>query len=464
MKDKKIDSLIKDAHKESQGIPFKEEYWDEMSNLLDANLPLNQTSNKVNHKKIIVLGLSIVLFVSSGLFLFFKNNPDLVSESIRQIDIKNSNTISTNEYTTKANKKTKSYSKITDLLNSKANIPTSPTAMNDDKEVNETIKIKNVNLPKKNAKVISLTPIEASIGLINSKFLFGLKVPNLSNVNFNRKNKLMYNRKQTEIVFNDSGISALNLFDSSNNNSNNKLSISAPANELISKPNKFIKHLAYTPFIGILSNTDKQQLVSDNSIYKIEPQNQLSFGANLQIETKRLALRIGLGFNKFDMMLINNVYKNNYDYDTSYTLVNPNYGITPSGKVIALIRKNIDSNYLSTTHSINSVNTTYQYINIPLTLQYYIRYKKLCIEIEAGINQQFMIPSNSNGLKLSYENKFNMPSFSYQFIFGSGINYAINNKYALGCRYNYAIAPTNEQIILPANKHQFFISLTRVLW
>jgi hypothetical protein len=190
----------------------------------------------------------------------------------------------------------------------------------------------------------------------------------------------------------------------------------------------------------------------------------LSFGANLQLETKRLAIRIGLGYNKFYMVSISNVYKDNYNYDTSYTLVNPNYGTTPSGKVIALIRKDIDSNYQSTSTSINTVRTTYQYFNIPLTLQYFIPYKKLCLELEVGMNHRFMIPSNSNDLKLSYENKFEMPSYSYQFIFGSGINYTINNKYALGFRYNYAFTSNQDKIIFPTNKHQFFISFTRVLW
>lgn len=462
MKDKKIDWLIKDAHSESQGIPFKEEYWADMSKLLDASLPLSQKSTKVNNKKSIMLGLSIVLFIGSGLFLFFKNNPDLVSENIRPIDIQNSNNISTKESTIVANNSNKSYSKTTQLSFTKSQLQTNSNILNDDEDVNDDVKIQNENIKpiEKKTTTNRITPIEASIDLINAKFMFGLYVPDLSDVNFNLKNKMMFNSKQQGIEFNDSNLASSSLLDSSNNNLTN----SAPVNQLISKPYKTIKHLAFSPFIGILGNTENQQFVSGNNILKIAPQNQLSFGANLQLETKRLALRIGLCFNKFDMISINNVYQDNYNYDTSYTLVNPNYGITPSGKAIALIRKDIDSSYQSTEHSVNTSKNTYQYINIPLTVQYFIPYKKLNIEIEAGMNHLFMIPSNLNNLKLNYENKFEVPSYSYQFIFGSGVNYAMNTKYALGCRYNYAFTPNHDNVLLPTNKHQFFISLTRVLW
>lgn len=231
------------------------------------------------------------------------------------------------------------------------------------------------------------------------------------------------------------------------------------------KRNRLIKHLDVSPFAGMIAETGNQRYQSGNTEYVHPAQSNFTYGINIECATKHFSVRTGIGLSRTTLQSSVTTADDIYDVDTNYIIVNPNYGTTPSGKPIALIRRQIDSSYVSTAYTTTKSRTTYQYITIPLTLQYKIAYKRFTTMIEGGGLHQIMISQESNAsYSAESENRMVFPTYHFQLTAGGSIRYAITSQWAVGVQYNYNLNPSGANLHFLNNAHTGILMITRSIY
>lgn len=119
-------------------------------------------------------------------------------------------------------------------------------------------------------------------------------------------------------------------------------------------------------------------------------------GIAIQANKNKWILMSGLSFQvvKFQTNYLKNI--SYLTYDTSFVMVNPNYGTTPHGYRLALVKKVIDSSIVIENQILHPNNQSkLQYLQIPLLGGYRIKKDKLSWQILAGVNVG--IPVNATG-------------------------------------------------------------------
>lgn len=156
---------------------------------------------------------------------------------------------------------------------------------------------------------------------------------------------------------------------------------------------------------------------------------------------KHLMLRAGAGVSalQYRSNYLESAY--NYSFDTNYVMVNPNFGTTPFGSRLALIKRVIqtDSQAVSIVKHRDAL-TRMTYLQIPVSAGYRLQYGKWQLMAEAGISYAALIQSrglfpaiDGAGYKVYRTSESpNMVNHIWRARFGATLDYAINDRWNAG--------------------------------
>jgi hypothetical protein len=536
MKRKDINTFINDKLEQETGIPYKEEYWDSMNDLLNANLPVAKTPFQT--LKAAFKGLSMglkVLYVSAGIsitlvtgFLVLNTNDksdnqktsSVQTEIQAQSTLTESNPLATkelaeqdalkNDYTdkepsidasNKANKKEILSSQNQDAYNESNASVSEANVTNDNANAN--------GLPKHQSKANEAS-LEKRRESLNKQNLASTKLTQNAAVGNTSKETNSLTGEVTSEDGNDLNAAAeSNLFAASNPSSqvphageetSQQASQTTNINELVrTKPNEFLKlnkltiaipvglspielkevallprkqrnlpfnQLSISAFVGVIKETKDASLNKGNLNYAYPSSFHAPYGVQAEIGFKRFAIKTGLAWSNYDLQVNSSRALNKYKVDTTYVILDPKYGTTPSGKPYALIKRQIDSTVVSTETENLQEKYSYQFLSVPLALQFQIPYKRFTLILEAGTLHHFMVAkaNESTILVSNNENKLSVPTYQMQLSGALGLRYALNQNWAVGCQYTFAKSLQQNALNIPGDAHLGMFMLTRTIW
>jgi opacity protein-like surface antigen len=487
MKQKDINTVIREGISKGDGLAYKDEYWNEMDDLLNKNIPVTNSqpaitkvakiSKGLQFKAILSIATSIVVVTYYTLFSDLNSSPQ---PNIHQQD----------NQTRPVQEQTIIKDNNTSLPNHSADQPQrsetnlhNPLLYNSSNETenHEQINTQNTDASANNTSNtidgIEQKSTPHSIELNENK---NINIGNNESENHN-ENKLFpvvneeplsvnTNNAVNEIYNTESVVTKtidFNLIPPAENFSDNiKIQYDQALLPKYPNKNRLIQHASVSPFIGVNYVSKNKTYTSDKILYTNPKQDHIIYGLNLQLESKYFAIRTGLGISTAQLNSSFQSIETNYSYDTSYIIVDPNYQTTPSGNPIALIRQQIDSSLLSSQTRIHQGSAEYKYLVIPLTIQYRFAHRKYSFFVEGGSLNNFIISTKTdNSFPQEFsEKQASIPKYTLQFTAGTGIGYALNSKYTLEAQYNYALGKSSPSINWLNNSHIFTIMLTRNLW
>jgi hypothetical protein len=466
MESKDLNTYINDKLNQGSGIRYQEEYWNDMNNLLDAHMPVVQPEISGTQPAVqtnvqtVSTGLKWAAFSSAGAaivtaavmyFQPFKNDQPVPTETTgtkTTLGIPQSQSETTSETQYTQNEK----------VNTLQHNNTEPTSQHNTLTPSENTSI------QKNSQAGTSKPFTTSSNLPVYTTQPGTSDPHIHN-----------GPGATEIPHGGSFVAAtsdqnissqtieLLLIDPiSRTTANKNLGDNKPVSFPAPKRNKLITQIAVSPFAGWVFEKGEQSYQSGNISYIHPAQTNQIYGINVECATKQFVLRTGIGWSSTGLETTITNSENIYDVDTHYVILDPHYGTTPSGKPIALIQRQIDSSYVSTEHTTSHEHTTYQYLSIPITLQYRIGHKRVSLVFEGGGIHQIMVSQqNSTPQQPNTENRAVLPVYSFQLTAGSSVHYAISSKWAVGVQYDYNLNPSSANLHFLNNNHVATVTLTR---
>lgn len=388
---------------ESNHLDYNETYWQNMSEILDK---------KSSNKKPIyyaVLSLSAICLIS--LFAYYFTNKDynlntanksILSNQFSQLDL----------------------NPIKEIAKKNQN--------GNDKVIEPITIIKSVN--NRNIKMDKIRVLKDTKAL-SSSIYDDFSMPKLIDITMTSENDELKLTKN-EMIKKIAGFNTL-IIDSLNINFKKKQSIQ------IVRFAHFISPFARYNINSKPEFTDQELLNYKN---KEVFNNTFSYGVNYLIKKQNIVVGVGVSFNQLKIKTNYTTKVNNYQYDTTLKLLNPNYGKTAGGTRIALLYKDIDTTVTQSFKTLNPNNELkVSYLQIPLFTQYQFRLKKMDLFCEMGINLMYMIKTKGeyvdrvNGAYVienqTQKNAFNKTSTSYHI--GVGFKYPIYKNIGIFTSYQY---------------------------
>lgn len=435
---KKIDDIVKNEL-ENSGLPFKEEYWNDMEILLDQKKKKPIALYFTLAALVLIIGISAAVYLNSNQENHIHEN----AVSISSTTPKTSNTLSTETIQSEKEISNKPdvqiHSKLTEKstlnVNTKSNSYLNKTQVSNSNNSIEIESLETENTSVSNNNIAQTNEIQIEK---NTESLIIIPKPEgkpaVEEVDIVRASILRF----PYFAINTSDSFSFYVLEVQKHMSN---SFKNPI------PPKQKWGFALAPYIGynMFSNTKSY---SDINNLKSEEKtlNTKSFGIIFVARKNRIAFSTGIGFNQFSIQSNYSSINKSYTFDTSYKLVNSFYGQTANGTRIALIKQIIDT----TTQSNSVVNnpnkkSTFTYLQIPLTVRYTIPIKGFDFFIEPGINSQFLI--KSKGLYVASQNNvFNIKNADdksdlNQVLLGGsmhvGMQFRIYKRISLTSSYGY---------------------------
>lgn len=492
MKNKDLNTYINDKLGEGGGLPYKEEYWSSMNELLDTKMPAQSTAaphaSTVTTTKAVSGTLKLIylssicaavftvsfmytrLFAPETLTKAENNTPTQTTETVAP----ETPSIPSSEVETTTKQETLPIIGKSEVGNS----PVSPTPESTSgsehlatpANTSDFSQSNTASSILKNSTVASSTessgPAATNAGQSFKSFAtpgsatepsttvsVAPSIPALSSSEesgFNRTIDFSYINPIEHVV----GL--------------NTILAEVPAQiPLIAYPkrNRLISHITLSPFVSYVSEYDQQTYRIQGVTYTHAAQSNLAYGLNVECSTKSLALRSGIGWSQTAMLTNFANTRNVYKVDTNYVVIQSNYDTTVSGKPVALVQRRIDSSIVGSETSSVEKRTTYQYLTIPLTLQYRVTYKRLTVVLEGGALHHFIIAQQTQTpiQQANSENRFPVKGYHLQLTAGSGLRYALSSRWALGLQYNYNLNPSSANLHFLNNAHVATLMLTRTI-
>lgn len=527
MKKKDINTFINDKLEQESGIPYKEEYWDSMNELLNANLPVSKSPFQA--VKSAFKGLSKgfkFLYIAAGSSLIIVaailvNNAKSEKDTHQLASVQTE--INTNSETTENNLATQNETQeqtvsLENNSQSEANVEAKKEELNSELVTTQNPTLNTV-LPGKISNSNSLNrglsnKVSNSNSLNDGKDIETSNMPNFvanadaqssvaspSTHSVDHKNSNINDVAQVDRVGGESNDlnmanhsvnadeAAISQTDQNTNKNDlvrtkpfelmelNKLDISKPialtpmaTNEVSVLPRNR-RSLPFnlfniTAFGGLVKEQNSTSLNKVNQAYKYPSTIHSTYGVHVELGLKKFVIKTGLGWSKYAIEANSERLINNYKVDTSYVILDPNYGTTPSGKPYALIQRQIDSSIISTQNEVSTEQVSYQFLCVPLALQYQLPYKRFTFLVEGGTLHHFMLGSSKEfaATPANSEDKFSVASYQMQVTAGLGLRYAISQNWAIGAQYNFAKSIKQNSLNVPSDAHVGVITLTRIIW
>lgn len=491
MKKKDLDTYISDKLEQGTGLPYKEAYWSDMDALLDANMPVAKPAMVA--AKGVTSGLKL-LYLSSVCAAIFAVSYTYthIFNSPSQSFVNNQPAEQTQQTTEPS--KTNATAQLDQPIES-TEIPTAKAPAENEHTLTKTPSHKLIDNRNNNTSTNTYNTIPENriiqaakpYASIPARYHTGSNKQKTSTANgLNTLSPLPETAEEMPSVTSATGLPATpfsaETFDQTVTYRTADFTYIAPlateaSTELggvnhsqlsmmaYPRRNRLIQHIALSPFIGMVQETGTQTYRTGNIHYKHAAQSQLTYGVNLECATGRFAVRTGVGFSQTVLQTTTASSRDIYTVDTTFVVLNPNYGTTLSGKPIALVQRQIDSSYSYSQQTTAHGSIQYRYLTVPLTLQYRVAYKRMLVVLEGGALHHFRIATQQNSpIQTSgSENPVVLPVYNLQLTAGSSLRYAISSKWAVGVQYNYCLSPSSANLLLLNNAHLATFMLTRTI-
>lgn len=384
-----LDDYIKNELNK-QHLEFKDSYWESMEQILDKK-------NKKVFWLTDIKNLAVVLLFLSSMFYLIFNFTRSENQNKQLV---------TNKLNKKENETLKPQSNIQIL--EKSNVS----------KHNQTIQ-----KPNNQNKTLTSVPF-----LLKSQVLFTPQIPkDLSSIS--TKN-LSY--QDIDNIYDETSLNFKPI-------QKQTTSIKSQSFPLV-KRLKFKNWIKFiSPFVGFNQNIKAK--FKDNNLNNYKNQETIiqtkTFGLNLLFKNKGFTIGTGLNFNtlKFKTKYITPI--TNYTFDTSFFVVNPNFSSTLNGNSMVLLKQKIDTNQLRSTLIHNPNNQAqFNYIQIPLFVQYEYFHQRFGIFAEAGINawilnqtkgEYLLFDSDEHKINILNQSK-NVSKMLINYQVSLGFKYRLNTK------------------------------------
>ncbi len=485
MKQQNLNKVIKEGLAKGEGLPYKDEYWHKMDDLLNESMPNNTVQPtvtkvaKVSKGLKLIAALSIATSIAVITYYSLFSNSGTNSSAQSKIQQSNNQTSLEDEHLTNDNHSTpnsnspnikereKQTTDITHSDNASLNIASSPVAKSAEADQAKSLSIKMIVAKNTKSRYSETRQNDQPPLFMDNASIINTHTA-IENPSVMTQGLYSTTEENEEALVTKT--TDFNLIQPTQNavieiKHNDK---QYDQSSLLKYPNRnrIIQHASVSPFVGINNTYREQTYTSNNIMYTNPKQTHIVAGLNVQLESKLFMLRTGLGVSTTQLNSSYQSTENKYTRDTNYIILNPTYQTTPSGKPIALIRQQIDSTLTSSQTSLHEGSTAYQYLIIPLTIQYRIAHNRYSFLLEGGTINNFIISTQSNSSlpKESSEKQALPPKYLLQFTGGTGMGYALNSKYTIEVRYNYALSGKSSSSNWLNNSHLFTIMITRNLW
>lgn len=176
-------------------------------------------------------------------------------------------------------------------------------------------------------------------------------------------------------------------------------------NTLASLPNPKAKNISLyiSPYVGYI-NYFKNAVVPkttydrENNLGKSNAEASYNYGLNIGFKRGKWMLSSGIGMLHLKEKTYYTETNDAYTYVTAPRISNSAYTTTPRGTRVALItQENIDSTLVSTTDQVcEGCDVSFNYISVPLNLQYNFGKDRLRYFVEAGLSASFLQKAKGN--------------------------------------------------------------------
>ena len=202
-------------------------------------------------------------------------------------------------------------------------------------------------------------------------------------------------------------------------------------------------------YLALTSEYDWYTRNENKLLLKADEQTLNRAGYNLQFMAlkNRWGIKAGIGLLQLAERTNYQSISKSYSIDTVYRLVNPNYGLSPTGNSIALIKKKLDTTTTvwNTVANPNAI-AQFTYLKIPLMVNYEMGRKRFRFYFEAGLNTAIRV--KQKGYYTSFENNqyhvVNLKnndlsnSILFQSYAGFGVKYAIGKSLNMVGGYGFS--------------------------
>ncbi|OYU94656.1 MAG: hypothetical protein CFE21_15375 [Bacteroidetes bacterium B1(2017)] len=468
MKKKDLNTFIQDKLDAENGIPFKDEYWNSMNDLLDANMPVSHAAagaaKTTSILKLVFISVASVMLITVSVLSYSYFNSKITSPKTSQV-ASLSPTVNSENKTTPINStlvQTERQHELTTPLQTttKTEATVSQNSSNTKQTTNilaatdiSNNKISSLNNTRKtNKKNAEPSPFESEYSYTESSNSFEV-LPEETMPSSTEIEEFSHTQSEFNVI--DSHLPNFTL----QTPALALLPISTPINPT---RNSVFKHLNVSAFIGAIRQEQGKTIES----YTLPAQTNFTYGISVESTIKRISFRTGFAISNSTINLTTQYLNTVYTVDTTYKIVNPNYGTTPSGKPIALVQKHLDTTSVTTTSYAKESSYQYQILSIPTTLHYKIPLNRFTLILEGGALHHIRVAQQSNApIQVSNaEIKTTFPTYSMQVCAGGGIRYALNINWAIGVNYMYSLNPNQTSLHLVNNAQQASFALTRYLW
>jgi len=177
---------------------------------------------------------------------------------------------------------------------------------------------------------------------------------------------------------------------------------------------------------------------------------QPSYEVNIFFTARKKKVRFGLGLGLKHLEEKTNYQEliSNWSYDTSYVLIQRQHQQNPDGSWTALIKRNVDStDHPTKLEHCNNCKTTFDYITIPANVQYELALKKwglfgsLGITANILVKQQGLYTSKTGGFSVVDLNTTQeMKPLYFQSNIATGIRYKLGAGFSLKGSIGYQVS------------------------
>ncbi len=406
-----IDDFFKDTLN-NKGMNYEDSYWESMEAIIDQKKK-KKPAFFIKRTAIILIGLFSCLMVFIGIQTY--------NSSQGAATVKNAPAnYDRNETTREPNGNTVSNSEKTPVVK--------------EGETNVIVSEKTPGLQTISAPITNNTPKETQ----------GPNTPNLKsqlpNIPVDFREETATRQKQEPISFISS--SDKNLFESRNLNIG-EIPERINVRGKLQLQNKWEYYLSAGYEFDVYSREkDRAPLKADEKTL-----NKAGYNINFSARKNHWGIKSGVGILQLTELTNYVTLNKSYITSTSYRMVDANYGQTPGGTKIALIKKYIDTTTTVTT-SVNNPNSKVQfiYLKIPVLATYEIKLNRFKLFAEAGINISVLTQKKGNYTSLENNqyklvNSSNSKDFNpFLFQAGSaiGFKYSLTNSLFVYSSYGYS--------------------------
>lgn len=164
---------------------------------------------------------------------------------------------------------------------------------------------------------------------------------------------------------------------------------------------KFLLYVSpYAGYVNYTKNAVLPKYVSDeeNNLGKSNTENAYNYGLNVGVKKGNWMLSSGLAMLSLREKTYYTESQEEYTYVTAPRISNTEYTTTPRGTRVALItQEKVDSTLLSSTNQIcEGCDVSFNYVSVPLNVQYNLGKKRLHYFAEAGVTASFLVSAKGD--------------------------------------------------------------------